>query len=50
VVFAWTATGVAKLTSCQPEADSPLKVARPSSVPVLVHSEPVWALVLIAFF
>ena len=40
------ATGVAKLTCCQPLAVSPPKVALASRVPVLLHSEPMWVPVL----
>ena len=41
VVLAAIATGVAKRTSCQPLAVSPLKVADASIVPVAVHNLPV---------
>ena len=34
------ATGVAKETCCQPVAVSPVNVAEPSWVPVLVHRWP----------
>ena len=37
-----TETGEAKVTCCQPLADSPAKVARASWVPVELHSVPTW--------
>ena len=40
-------TGVAKLTCCQPEAVSLVKVAGASSVPVLVQRLPTWVPVLV---
>jgi hypothetical protein len=40
-------TGVVKLTCCQPDADSPLKVALASKAPVLLQSVPVWVPVLV---
>jgi hypothetical protein len=40
-------TGLAKVTCCQPEAVSPVKVAEASSVPVLVHRLPTWVPVLV---
>ena len=39
-MFAVTATGEEKLTCCQPEAVSPVKVALASKVPLLVHRSP----------
>ena len=42
------ATGVAKLTCCQPEAVSPLNVAVASFVPVADHRFPMWVPVLAA--
>ena len=42
------ATGVAKVTCCQPELVSPVKVAVASSVPVLVHRLPMCVPVLAA--
>ena len=41
-MFASIATGLAKLTCCQPEAVSPLKVASASWVPSAVHRCPMW--------
>jgi hypothetical protein len=46
-VFAVTATGVARLTCCQPEAVSPVKVAVASFVPVLLQRLPTWVPVLV---
>ena len=40
MVFAVTATGVARSTCCHPVADSPVKVAEASLVPVEDHSVP----------
>ena len=42
MVLAVIATGVAKLTCCQPVAVSPLKVAVASSVPALDQRWPTW--------
>ena len=42
------ATGVEKLTYCQPEAVSPVKVAWASSVPPAVHRLPTWVPVFAA--
>ena len=46
MVLAWTATGEEKVTSCQPDADSPEKVAVASRVPVRLQSVPTWLPVL----
>ena len=46
MVLAVIATGVAKLTCCQPEAVSPVKVAVASWVPVRLHRWPTWVPVL----
>jgi hypothetical protein len=46
VVLALMATGLPRLTCCQPLAVSPLKVARASRLPVLDHRLPTWLLVL----
>ena len=45
MVLAWIATG-AKLTCCQPEAVSPVKVAVARRVPVLLQRLPTWVPVL----
>ena len=42
-----TATGVAKLTCCQPEAVSPVKVAWANSVPVALQRLPTCVPVLV---
>jgi hypothetical protein len=42
------ATGGDKVTCCQPDAVSPLKVAVASRVPVLDHRFPTWVPVLVA--
>ena len=46
MVLALIATGLPKLTCCQPEAVSPLKVASASWVPSAVHRCPTWVPVL----
>jgi hypothetical protein len=46
VVFLVTGTGCAKLTCCQPEPDSPLKVARASSWPLELQRLPMCVPVL----
>ena len=45
-MFAETATGEAKFTCCQPDADSPVNVAEPSFAPPVDHNEPTWVPVL----
>ena len=47
MVFLFSATGWAKFTCCQPEADSPVKVALASSWPVEVHRLPMCVPVLV---
>ncbi len=47
MVFLLTATGWEKFTCCQPEADSPVKVALASSWPVEVHKLPIWVPVFV---
>ena len=46
MVPAVIATGVEKVTCCQPLAVSPVKVAVASKVPVLVQRWPTWVPVL----
>lgn len=46
-MFEVIATGVAKLTCCQPDAVSPLKVAVASFVPALLHRLPTCVPVLV---
>ena len=46
MVLAVIATGVPKLTCCQPEAVSPVKVAWASWVPPVVQRRPMWVPVL----
>jgi hypothetical protein len=48
VVPALTGTGLAKLTACQPEADSFANVAWASRVPLALHRLPVCVPVLAA--
>ena len=43
-----TAIGLEKLTCCQPEADSPVKVADPRSCPLADQSAPTWVPVFAA--
>jgi hypothetical protein len=45
-VLAFTATGVVKVTDCQPVVVSLVKVADARRVPLVVQSEPVWIPVL----
>ena len=45
-MLAAMATGEEKVTCCQPEAVSPLKVAVARSVPVLDQRLPIWTPVL----
>jgi len=40
-------TGFAKLTVCQPDAVSFVNVARASSAPLDVHSDPTWVPVFV---
>ncbi len=48
MVLAAIATGVEKLTCCQPVAVSPVKVACASSVPLALQRLPTWVPVLAA--
>ncbi len=48
MVFAAIATGFEKLTCCQPEALSPVKVADAKSVPLALHRLPMCVPVLAA--
>ncbi len=47
MVLGWIATGLEKLTCCQPEELSPVKFAWASSVPLLVQRLPTWVPVLV---
>jgi len=47
-VFGSIWTGLAKVTCCQPEADSLVKVASASSCPPVVQRLPMWVPVLVA--
>ena len=47
MVFLSTGTGWEKFTCCQPDADSPVKVALASSWPVAVHRLPMCVPVLV---
>ena len=48
MVPGWTATGAGKAAYCHPLADSPVKLAVPSSVPFAAQSRPTCAPVLAA--
>lgn len=46
-VFAVTAIGEAKVATCHPLADSPLKVTLPNWIPVDVHKYPMCVPILV---